>query len=137
MKFKVISYSKTFPIAQYINEKIGVEIELDDTDNPEEVFKRAKQTVEIFYRQSNPESFLEARERITDNGHAKYPLTPSESQPKLGLGEETIMSCKDLKSLEIYLPLIDKVKDKEEKRKLFLAYDNKFAELSNRPSNEK
>jgi hypothetical protein len=46
MKITSISYKKIFPIAQYVNETIGVEIQVDETDDTDEAFKIAKETVE-------------------------------------------------------------------------------------------
>ena len=45
MKVKTISYAKVFPIAPYENQKIGVEIELDETDGFDETFEYAKELV--------------------------------------------------------------------------------------------
>jgi hypothetical protein len=46
MKITSISYKKIFPIAQYVNETIGIEIQVDEGDDTDEAFKIAKETVE-------------------------------------------------------------------------------------------
>jgi hypothetical protein len=46
MKITSISYKKIFPIAQFVNETIGVEIQVDEGDDTDEAFKIAKETVE-------------------------------------------------------------------------------------------
>lgn len=53
MKVDRISYQKTFPLAPYVNEKIGVEIQLDG-DSPEQALYNAKKIVEEWHKQSNP-----------------------------------------------------------------------------------
>ena len=50
MKVKTISYAKVFPIAPYENQKIGVEIELDETDGFDETFEYAKELVHKWAR---------------------------------------------------------------------------------------
>lgn len=55
MKLKTISYAKVFPLAAYVNEKIGVEIELDEHDDWEENFSLAKRMVEKFHKDNNPQ----------------------------------------------------------------------------------
>jgi hypothetical protein len=45
MKIRTISYQKVFPLAAYVNEKIGVEMELADTDDENVVFKTCKDLV--------------------------------------------------------------------------------------------
>jgi hypothetical protein len=43
MKVKSLTYYRVFPIAQYINERIGIEVELSETDNPDDVFDFIKE----------------------------------------------------------------------------------------------
>jgi hypothetical protein len=45
MKVKTISYSKIFPLSSYINEKISIEVELDEHDDWNEAFDDAKELV--------------------------------------------------------------------------------------------
>jgi hypothetical protein len=46
MKVKTIVYQKVFPLGQYVNERIGVEMELDEHDKADDVFESAKAFVE-------------------------------------------------------------------------------------------
>jgi len=48
MKIVSIHYEKVFPIAPYQNEKIGIEIQVDEGDDTDEAFKIAKETVEMW-----------------------------------------------------------------------------------------
>ena len=56
MKTVSVSYQKVFPLGSYINEKIGVEIELEERDGNDALaaLDRAKDIVETFHKQSNP-----------------------------------------------------------------------------------
>jgi hypothetical protein len=42
MKITSISYKKIFPIAQFVNETIGIEIQVDEGDDPNRAFEIAK-----------------------------------------------------------------------------------------------
>ena len=75
MKVKTISYAKVFPLAAYVNEKIGVEIELDDNDNYDKTFLTAKNLVEKFHKDNNPQ--LEYGEII------KFPQQPEPTPLKI------------------------------------------------------
>lgn len=46
MKYDRILYKKIFPIGPYQNESISVEIQLDELDNIDECYLKAKATVE-------------------------------------------------------------------------------------------
>lgn len=70
MKVKTISYAKVFPIAAYVNEKIGVEVELDETDGYEETFLQAKQLVEKFHKDNNPQPDTQGSEGRGGFGNA-------------------------------------------------------------------
>lgn len=54
MKVTSINYQKVFPLGQYINERIGVEIQVDENDNPDECLIAAKSMVERFHKEKNP-----------------------------------------------------------------------------------
>lgn len=54
MKIDRINYKKIFPIAPYINEQIGVEIQLDETDKPDDALDTAKRIVESWHKGNNP-----------------------------------------------------------------------------------
>lgn len=59
MKIKSISYLKTFAIAPFLNEKIGIEVELDEDDaiDKDAAIKGAKETVERWHKELNPQLF--------------------------------------------------------------------------------
>lgn len=45
MIIKTISYTKVFPLAAYVNEKIGVEVEVDESESYEKQFQEIKALV--------------------------------------------------------------------------------------------
>ncbi len=54
MKITAISYQKVFPLAQFVNERIGVEASVDIDDDVDECMKMLKGTVETWHKQLNP-----------------------------------------------------------------------------------
>lgn len=68
MKVDRISYKKIFPIGSYINETIGVEVQLDDKDDFHETFQYAKELVEKFHKENNPQ--------LTDAETQKWEIRP-------------------------------------------------------------
>lgn len=48
MQTTEIYYEKVFPIAPYVNEKIGIKITIDPNDDVEEAFAMAKDTVNMW-----------------------------------------------------------------------------------------
>jgi hypothetical protein len=56
MKIERVSYQKIFPLGQYINEKIGVDILVNDGDDPMELLKKASEMVHEFHSK-NEQSF--------------------------------------------------------------------------------
>lgn len=70
MKVKNVSYSKVFPLGGYSNEKIGVEIEVGENENPVEALFEAKKYVErshLFNKQYN--DYEEARKVMKDEAN--------------------------------------------------------------------
>jgi len=49
-----VTYTKTFATGPYLNEKIGVEIQLDAGEQPENALDMAKRTVEVWHKINNP-----------------------------------------------------------------------------------
>ena len=54
MFIQKVSYQKTFPLAAYSNERVGVEIELGVSDSPAAALITAKNFVENFHKENNP-----------------------------------------------------------------------------------
>jgi hypothetical protein len=70
MKVKNVSYSKVFPLGGYSNEKIGVEIEVGENENPVEALFEAKKYVErshLFNKQYR--DYEEAQRIIKDEAN--------------------------------------------------------------------
>lgn len=57
MKVTTVSYQRTYPLAQFSNEKIEVVVEVQDGDDVQEALARAKATADKFHKDSNPQLY--------------------------------------------------------------------------------
>lgn len=115
MKVDRISYQKVFPLGMYINERIGLEIQLDDGEDATIALSKAKAMVESFHIENNKGLYVEVNQEA-------IPIQKPE-EIRIGLLIQDIESCKDIKTLESYKLL---VKGKPDFQK---AYDNKLKQL--------
>jgi hypothetical protein len=116
MKVTKVTYQKIFPIGMYLNEKIGVEIDIDDTESPHQALSKAKEIVEQFHKDSNPTVINEVGEQ---------PLLIIEKE-KLSQEDAIIRdigTCTEIKILESYSMLAKK------NQKIQDAYNKKYSDL--------
>lgn len=110
MKVVKVIYQKVFPLAQYVNEKIGIEIELDGMDDENKAFKIAKDTVEKWHKEWNPQL-----QEVAQPGEAPIPVIQVDKEEMAtGLYIHDIMSCKNLLVLDIYKTLVEGKPELEE-----------------------
>ena len=100
MKVKTISYAKVFPIAPYENQKIGVEMELDETDDWQEVFDLAKKMV---HKWANPQPTF-TNETLTPIGQP-LPSIDYRAKEKLEIDIDNATTKADL---EFYVEAAEK-----------------------------
>lgn len=67
MKTTSINYSKVFSLGNYENEKIGVEIEIQEGDDIQKVIQTAREFVEFNHKLNGLNTELEQLERIINN----------------------------------------------------------------------
>lgn len=67
MKTTQISYSKVFSLGNYENEKIGVEVEVQDGDDIQAAIQHARQFVEFNHKLNGLNSELEQCQHIVQN----------------------------------------------------------------------
>lgn len=99
MKTVSVNYRRTFNLGNYASEVVGVEIELDPTDNPEDALLEAKNLVEQFHHQNNSQVHG-VQQTINNTGN--------------GLGENTHKGV-ELKSEPEYKTAIQLLKEKQDK----------------------
>lgn len=126
MKVTSINYQKVFPLGQYINERIGVEIQVDANEDENECLRQAKLLVERFHKDNNPHLYQE-----------------QESEPIVIYGEPLRKSSDKKPQIESYIDDILAVTDPEKLKnewsllaksnpKLQQAYESKLKQLTNK-----
>lgn len=105
MKVVKVLYQKVFPLAQYVNEKIGIEIELDTSkgDDPDHAFDNAKSFVEKWHKLGNPSLHFS----VAAPASIELPIIQNDTEErKLGISIEDIRSCNSLVVLDAYKGII-------------------------------
>ena len=125
-KITSINYAKLFPLGAFINEKIGVECQLDDGEDVMNVLTEAKKIVTTFHYESNKELYEMKGMKVTDiqEGEPVVQL----SNPKLDQVQSIIRdmgTCTELKTLEAYRLIAKNNTD------IQAAYDNQLKTLNN------
>jgi hypothetical protein len=127
MKIKTIFYERVFPIAPYVNEKIGAEATLEDDDNPSDCLAILKETVEMWHKQNE----TKINETQSQQGFQppENPATAPTEKPAERPKDQVagiifdIASVTDLKVLDSYKLVIKKHPD------IQAAYEKKYSEL--------
>lgn len=134
MKVTKVQYQKIYPTGiNYLNHRVGVEIDLDETDNPDEAFKLARKLVEEWNAESNPSYALTMEYMEPQEGAGEYswdgkagaitPMPPKESAIESHI--KTINECKTLNNLKIFEKLVTNSNSPE----LTQAYTKRHQEL--------
>lgn len=92
MKPVLVSYHRLFPLGNFANERIGVDVSLDEKDSPEAALDMARSIVEEYHKKNNPEEMGGTHERIIEQS----PENPVQSII------HDIKNCKDLSTLQTY-----------------------------------
>lgn len=125
-KITSINYAKLFPLGAFINEKIGVECQVDDGEDVMNVLTEAKKIVTTFHYDSNKELYEMKGMKVTDIQDSE-PVVQL-SSPKLDQVQSIIKdigTCTELKTLEAYR-LIAK-----NNTQIQTVYDNQLKTLTN------
>lgn len=135
MTIKTITFQQTFPTGPYMNQRLGVEIGIDELDIIEpqsdgstriytmehlakEAFHRAKAIVDEAFKSMNPSI-------ATDfNTGEQVIVQEQQIDRRIGVLAEDILSSPDLKTLESYKLIV------KAKPELQTAYDQRLKELS-------
>lgn len=143
MRIKTMSYKRIFPIASFCNETIGIEVELEEGENEDEVFEQIKAKVMQWGAEKSQYELVDRNpplpvdqiqfKKPTPNAYDgekmdKYTGDEYGHVPKLTPLAEQILSCNSLKILKIYEPLIKK-QEKSKQAELWVLYEKKKEEL--------
>lgn len=122
MKIKTAYYKKKFPTFQFLNEDIGFEGELDDTEDPLLAIAELKRLAEKFHREGNPHLYQEPSPEIPSTPLIKKTNEDSKNQQIKSI-ISSIETCTEIKVLESY-QLIAKSNPQIQQ-----AYDNQLNKL--------
>lgn len=139
MKITTVNYQKVFPLGQYINERIGVEIQVDPDESEVDALREAKRIVEQFHKDNNPQLYTETtvhnNSQFEDSPNAPWNLRKADEQPPYTPKTqphstiEAINSCTTLKVLQEFDLIVKNMSSKYPEIKE--AYDNKLKQLTN------
>jgi hypothetical protein len=127
MKVDRISYQRVYPIGLYVNERIGVEIQVDEGEDSTEVFNHAKKMVDGWHESGKallPTDVPLAENNYIDEGINGAPQ--SDSFPEVGM-QAAIKTCSSVPVLKTFRKLIY---DIQKDPVLMEMYENKLRELS-------
>lgn len=131
MKVITINYQKVFPLGQYINERIGVEIQVDADDNENDCLKQAKLIVERFHNENNPHLYQEQTPEYTNlrinNTDYSEPIPTTENLTQEQKINNLINQSTSIVELEQWKLLASNSKYPSLKE----SYDKKLKELTN------
>lgn len=135
MNITKVTYQKAFVVGPYLQEKIGIEIEIDSRcgEMPEFALDHAKEIVERWHKDNNPP--LPDAAPSGGDAHIVYGPRVIEKEPEdrsIGLTPELLMSCEDLVTLQSFYLLVDKSSRVELKE----AYNKRKSELVDKETKE-
>jgi hypothetical protein len=117
-----ITYERVFPLAPYVNEKIGVEVDVRPGDNTDREFEYAKSIVERWHKEGNPSLYVNLIQSPSEIPVIYKDEIISDSTI-IGISIGDILSCNSLVVLDAYKGLI---KDNDT---LMPAYEKRRTEL--------
>jgi len=101
MKISLIKYGRSFLLPDGNWEKIGIEIELSDTDNPDNARQLAKEFVDEAFKKNNP-----GYQAIQNLNLGELPVIQVEKETaedrRIAAHVKDIENCKTLKTLELF-----------------------------------
>lgn len=126
---KSVTYQKAYVIGPYLQERIGIEIELDENQSPEDALDEAKKVSDEWHLKNNPhvgEPVTYAQPDLQENEiKPKFQPKQSPKEKQIANIASQIATVKDINVLTQTYPLI--VKSYSELQPI---YDNKLKELT-------
>lgn len=129
MRYNTIIYARTIPTGSYANEKLGVEIEIEEGETPEQAFAQAKELIDKIHKENNPHLYgvRQALSVAENNAHNLQ----SSSEPEYKTAIQLLQEKKD-GEIDGYIAAINLA----ENQKILNLY-SKQVERNNDPSNPK
>lgn len=65
MNISKIIYSKIYATSQFLNERIGVEVDINEMEDPKIALQEAKKLADEFHKEANPELYKHNEKSLT------------------------------------------------------------------------
>lgn len=127
MKITTIGYQHTFRCSEFLYDKIYMEATLEPNDTEEQVVSELIEKCKKVASQVSGANYVLMQD-VLPMSSAEIDDRLAKIMPPL---EESLRQCTSTKELELYFKIIDKKPEGEEKRKLWLVYDEQYSKLSN------
>ena len=124
-KITTVSYSKLYPLAVFSNERIGVEMSLEEGEDAKSALETCKSLVHEFHFEANKELYAMLGTKVVAIGEDELPVV--QQHPKVTQEQSIIndiSTVTDLKVLESYKLIAKSNTD------IQTAYDNQLKQLS-------
>lgn len=130
MPIITVNYQKTYNLGNYSSERIGIEISINEGQNPKEALQEAKKLADEFHLDNNKGLYVENMiTGVASTGIAspiiQQTATKKQENTKPLTLIEQINTCTEVKVLESYKLIVRNNPDANE------AYRKKLVELSN------
>ena len=101
MKIERISYQKAFVIGPYLQEKIGLEVQIDEGEDPAAAFERAKELVARWHVTTNPQPDFSAQGAPP----TELPVIDWAAERRISRLIDDMNACRVLTELQTYYTL--------------------------------
>lgn len=102
MKIERITFQETFPTGNFSNNKLGIEIQLDDTDSPQQAYQTAKQIVNDAFVALNPQ--IQWNEQEQDQSVAEAQKIINLEHERIEIRIDNAKSIDELGQIKSLLP---------------------------------
>ena len=120
MKIVKVMYAFTKPTGYYANDKVGIEIELNDTDDEMKALRLARETANKFFDECNPNLGTIVEEQL--------PMKEPQKQPTKSVEEQYLFLIQNATSVS-ELNMYAKLSNNPKYPKLKEAYTLRYNEL--------
>ena len=130
MRIEKVSYQKVFPLGMYINEKIGVELVLNEGDDAMEALSEARKVTHEFFDKNNPEPFISGVKIIEEAPQQNIGIKLDKKTQKEQQEDNFIKLINECTEIEKPLGVKAYELISNNNPKLKTAYDNKLKKLN-------
>lgn len=109
MQPKSIKYEELYPTGSYLNARLGVEMLVNDTDDPIKAFSAAKEICDRFHREKFPQFYQQPTPEYKGETQPIIPVKKSAAERRKEIIEKMkrdIPTCTEVKTLKAYETIV-------------------------------